>query len=135
MTVPWRAATVRWFERSRAKALSLSGTGFAIGTTVTIDSQLQATVVPFIQIAAGDVYEPAISKQGGNLGHRPSVKGGYFPVPPVDSFQDMRSEMCLLLEQMGTKHRTADDTADVLRDLYRAWGRPDKAAEIPAAKK
>jgi glutamine synthetase len=39
--------------------------------------------------------------EGGNMGHRPSVKGGYFPVPPVDSFQDMRSEMCLLLEQMG----------------------------------
>src|SRR3546814_17502391 len=35
------------------------------------------------------------------MGHRPAVKGGYFPVPPVDSFQDMRSEMCLLLEQMG----------------------------------
>ena len=29
--------------------------------------------------------------EGGNLGHRPAVKGGYFPVPPVDSFQDMRS--------------------------------------------
>jgi len=29
------------------------------------------------------------------------VKGGYFPVPPVDSFQDIRSEMCLILEQMG----------------------------------
>ncbi len=39
--------------------------------------------------------------EGGNLGHRPAVKGGYFPVPPVDSFQDMRSEMCLLLEQLG----------------------------------
>ncbi len=39
--------------------------------------------------------------EGGNLGHRPGVKGGYFPVPPVDSFQDMRSEMCLILEQMG----------------------------------
>ncbi|MCL4185669.1 MAG: type I glutamate--ammonia ligase [Burkholderiaceae bacterium] len=39
--------------------------------------------------------------EGGNLAHRPSVKGGYFPVPPVDSFQDMRSEMCLILEQMG----------------------------------
>lgn len=38
---------------------------------------------------------------GGNLGHRPGTKGGYFPVPPVDTFQDMRSEMCLLLEQMG----------------------------------
>jgi glutamine synthetase len=39
--------------------------------------------------------------EGGNSGHRPAVKGGYFPVPPVDSFQDMRSEMCLILEQMG----------------------------------
>jgi glutamine synthetase type I len=39
--------------------------------------------------------------EGGNMGHRPGVKGGYFPVPPVDSFQDMRSEMCLLLEQLG----------------------------------
>ena len=37
----------------------------------------------------------------GNTGHRPSVKGGYFPVPPVDSFQDMRSEMCLVLESLG----------------------------------
>jgi len=39
--------------------------------------------------------------EGGNMGHRPGVKGGYFPVPPVDSFQDMRSEMCLILEQLG----------------------------------
>jgi glutamine synthetase type I len=39
--------------------------------------------------------------EGGNLGHRPALKGGYFPVPPVDSFQDIRSEMCLILEQMG----------------------------------
>jgi glutamine synthetase type I len=39
--------------------------------------------------------------EGGNTGHRPTVKGGYFPVPPVDSFQDMRSEMSLILEAMG----------------------------------
>ncbi|MFN7666399.1 MAG: type I glutamate--ammonia ligase [Inhella sp.] len=39
--------------------------------------------------------------EGGNMGHRPTVKGGYFPVPPVDSFQDMRSEMCLILESLG----------------------------------
>ena len=39
--------------------------------------------------------------EGGNTGHRPGVKGGYFPVSPVDSFQDIRSEMCLLLEAAG----------------------------------
>lgn len=37
----------------------------------------------------------------GNLGHRPTVKGGYFPVPPVDSLQDLRSAMCLVMEDMG----------------------------------
>lgn len=39
--------------------------------------------------------------EGGNMGHRPGVKGGYFPVPPVDSFQDIRSAMVLALEEMG----------------------------------
>lgn len=37
----------------------------------------------------------------GNNGHRPGVKGGYFPVPPVDAFQDIRGEMCNMLEAMG----------------------------------
>lgn len=36
-----------------------------------------------------------------NLGHRPGLKGGYSRVPPIDAYQDMRSEMCLLLEQQG----------------------------------
>ncbi|MCO7225222.1 glutamate--ammonia ligase [Pleionea sp. CnH1-48] len=37
----------------------------------------------------------------GNTAHRPNVKGGYFPVAPVDSSQDIRSQMCLILEQLG----------------------------------
>jgi len=36
-----------------------------------------------------------------NMGHRPGVKGGYFPVPPVDSLQNIRSAMCATLEDMG----------------------------------
>ncbi len=37
----------------------------------------------------------------GNTGHRPRVKGGYFPVPPVDSLADLRAMMCLTLEACG----------------------------------
>ncbi|WP_370980351.1 glutamate--ammonia ligase [Agaribacterium sp. ZY112] len=37
----------------------------------------------------------------GNMGHRPGVKGGYFPVPPVDSLQDIRGSMCNAMEEMG----------------------------------
>jgi glutamine synthetase len=39
--------------------------------------------------------------EGGNIGHRPGVKGGYFPVPPVDSLYDLRGSMCRTLEKMG----------------------------------
>lgn len=41
--------------------------------------------------------------EGGNFGHRPGVKGGYFPVPPVDSLHDIRSAMSLTLESMGLR--------------------------------
>ena len=37
----------------------------------------------------------------GNMGHRPGVKGGYVPVPPVDAHHDMRGAMCLAMEEMG----------------------------------
>jgi glutamine synthetase len=37
----------------------------------------------------------------GNKGHRPGMKGGYFPVPPIDAFQDVRAAMCNALEAMG----------------------------------
>ena len=39
--------------------------------------------------------------EDGNAGHRPRVKGGYFPVPPVDSLHDIRAAMCAAMEQMG----------------------------------
>lgn len=39
--------------------------------------------------------------EGGNTGYRPMVKGGYFPVAPLDSLHDLRAEMCKTLEQVG----------------------------------
>ncbi|MCK5875444.1 MAG: glutamate--ammonia ligase [Alcanivoracaceae bacterium] len=44
---------------------------------------------------SGDDFERA------NSGHRPRVKGGYFPVPPVDSLHDLRAAMCAAMTQMG----------------------------------
>ena len=37
----------------------------------------------------------------GNMGHRPPIKGGYFPVPPVDSGSDIRAEMLTVMKDMG----------------------------------
>ena len=45
--------------------------------------------------ASGDTME------GGNLGHRPGIKGGYFPVPPVDASHDLRAEMVTIMKEMG----------------------------------
>lgn len=47
------------------------------------------------------VWNSGTEYPNGNLGHRPCVKGGYFPVPPVDSLQDMRSMMCKIFDDMG----------------------------------
>lgn len=46
-------------------------------------------------------YAESEAGEATNYGHRPTVKGGYFPVPPVDSLHDIRSAMCLALEEMG----------------------------------
>src|SRR5690606_18703013 len=72
----------------------------------------------------------------GNLGHRPRTKGGYFPVNPVDSCQDIRSEMISVMSEMGIstekhhhevgaaqhelgiKHDTLTRTADLMQ-LYK----------------
>ena len=48
-------------------------------------------------------WSTGIEYEAGNLAHRPPVKGGYFPVPPTDSLQDIRSEMCRLLDQQGVE--------------------------------
>jgi glutamine synthetase len=46
-------------------------------------------------------YNSGAVLEGGNTGHRPGHKGGYFPVPPVDSMTDLRAEMLTVIEEMG----------------------------------
>ncbi len=60
----------------------MSGAGYAIGSEEAAWASNQAF-------------------EDGNIGHRPGVKGGYFPVPPVDSLHDIRAAMCTAMEQMG----------------------------------
>jgi glutamine synthetase len=56
----------------------------------------------FVEIDAENaVWNSGRAYDNGNMGHRPGVKGGYFPVPPVDSLQDVRSAMCTTLEAIG----------------------------------
>ncbi len=46
-------------------------------------------------------YNTGTEYESGNLAHRPVAKGGYFPVPPLDSAQDIRSEILTVMKEMG----------------------------------
>ena len=48
-------------------------------------------------------YNTGTRYEGGNMGHRPHAKGGYFPVPPIDHEQDMRSEMLSVMDELGLR--------------------------------
>jgi glutamine synthetase len=59
--------------------------------------------VSFEVDAADAAWNTDAEFEMGNMGHRPGVKGGYFPVPPIDSAQDMRSEMLSTMRDIGMK--------------------------------
>ncbi len=59
--------------------------------------------VSFEVDAADAAWNTDTEFEMGNMGHRPGVKGGYFPVPPIDSAQDMRSEMLSTMRDIGMK--------------------------------
>jgi len=54
--------------------------------------ELDAEEGPYV---SGKIFD------AGNIGHRPLSKGGYFPVPPVDSGSDLRAEMVTVMKEMG----------------------------------
>jgi glutamine synthetase type I len=58
----------------------------------------------FVKINSEEApWSSGIEFEGGNMGHRSAAKGGYFPVAPVDSLQDIRNAMCLALEAQGVE--------------------------------
>ncbi len=58
----------------------------------------------FVKISSEEApWSTGTEFEGGNMGHRAPAKGGYFPVPPVDSLQDIRNAICLALESQGVE--------------------------------
>jgi glutamine synthetase len=74
---------------------------FFIFDDVRWDSNMSGS---FVKIDSEEAaWNSEKSMEGGNMGHRPRVKGGYFPVPPVDSVHDIRATMCNVMEEIGLK--------------------------------
>jgi glutamine synthetase len=70
--------------------------------TVLNGTQVMAGVKLFFEIKSEEAdWESGDDFEGGNKGHRPRIKGGYFPVPPVDSLNDLRTNMVNAIEEMG----------------------------------
>lgn len=91
--------------------LSSTGTGdtayfgpepeFFIFDDVRFDVQMNSCFYEFSS-DEGPYESGRIMPEGqGNIGHRPPAKGGYFPVPPVDSANDLRAEMVTVMKEMG----------------------------------
>jgi glutamine synthetase len=99
----------RSIARAAEKYMASSGIGdtayfgpeaeFFIFDDVRFDSTMNKAYYYLDSIEGS--YNTGTEYQAGNLGHRPPVKGGYFPVPPVDSAQDMRSEMLAVMGDLG----------------------------------
>ncbi|WP_448581239.1 type I glutamate--ammonia ligase [Thermaurantiacus sp.] len=99
--------------RSTAKRAEAYLKASGIGDTVYVGPEAEFFVFDDVRFAQGyagghyaidDVELPTNSGrqyEEGNLGHRPRAKGGYFPVAPVDSAMDLRSEMVSTMLEMG----------------------------------
>ena len=58
----------------------------------------------FVKIKSEEApWSTGIEYESGNMGHRAPVKGGYFPVPPIDTLGDIRNAMVLALEAQGVE--------------------------------
>ncbi|HQT68009.1 MAG TPA: glutamine synthetase beta-grasp domain-containing protein, partial [Acetobacteraceae bacterium] len=99
--------------RSTAKRVEsyLKSTG--IGDSIVVGAEAEFFIFDSVKFGTGgnfgtyqvdSVEGPGSSMKDypeGNMGHRPGVKGGYFPVPPVDGDSDLRAEMLATMGEMG----------------------------------
>ena len=99
--------------RSTAKRAEAFVKSSGVGDTVYVGPEAEFFVFDDVRFYDGytgngfeidDIELPTNSNkvyEGGNLGHRPRAKGGYFPVAPVDSLVDIRGEMVSTMIEMG----------------------------------
>ena len=99
--------------RSTAKKAEAFVKSSGIGDTVMVGAEAEFFVFDDIKFGTGPNYAKdeitIVEAPGanlreypeGNMGHRPAVKGGYFPVPPVDTESDLRAEMLSSMGEMG----------------------------------
>jgi glutamine synthetase len=101
--------------RSLAKRAEAYMRSTGVGDTFFVGPEPEFFIFDDVKFIVGqekssyELYSPEMPNTGdfemesGNLGHRPRAKGGYFPVAPVDSAQDLRAEICTNLDIMGLK--------------------------------
>ena len=78
----------------------------------------------------GPYVSGKIFEDGGNTGHRPGIKGGYFPVPPVDASHDLRAEMVTTMLEMGlTMDKHHHEVAPSQHELGLAFSTLVKSAD------
>jgi len=99
----------RWIARKAEKYLTSTG----IGDTAYFGPEAEFFLFDDARFSTGPdhgfyslnssegVWNSGREEAGGNLGYKPRHKEGYFPVPPTDSLQDIRTEMVLTMEQLG----------------------------------
>ncbi|MFP8880704.1 MAG: type I glutamate--ammonia ligase [Myxococcota bacterium] len=99
----------RWIATKAENYLSQTG----IGDTCYIGPEAEFFVFNSARYATGPnegyyhvdsiegKWNSGREEEGGNLAHKPRYKEGYFPLPPTDSMQDLRTEMVLQMEALG----------------------------------
>src|SRR6202451_1520853 len=110
---PSRGQAYNRAPRSTAKKADAYVKASGIGDTVFFGPEAEFFIFDSVKYGTGGNYGiyQIDSMEGpqaglkdyaeGNMGHRPAIKGGYFPVPPVDSESDLRAEMLSSMGEMG----------------------------------